>query len=83
MSRDCLNDGKADKLYSDRALPQQTKGMIMLIRINELEDSSRRNFLARNAGLLLSGAAVAMLAGGLIGGRMLQLDKPDEYGPSS
>lgn len=27
--------------------------------------------------------AVAMLAGGLIGGRMLQLDKPDEYGPSS
>lgn len=27
--------------------------------------------------------AVALLAGGLIGGRMLQLDKPDEYGPNS
>ena len=35
----------------------------MLIRINELADNSRRNFLGRSSGLLLSGAAVAMLAG--------------------
>ena len=35
----------------------------MLIRINELEDNSRRHFLGRSSGLLLSGAAVAMLAG--------------------
>lgn len=35
----------------------------MLIRINELADNSRRNFLGRSSGLMLSGAAVAVLAG--------------------
>ena len=35
----------------------------MLIRVNELQDSSRRTFMGRSSGLMLSGAAVAMLAG--------------------
>lgn len=35
----------------------------MLIRLNEVQDSERRNFLGRGTGLLLSGAAVAMMAG--------------------
>ena len=35
----------------------------MLIRTNEVQDSSRRNFMGRSSGLLLSGAAVAMMAG--------------------
>jgi rubrerythrin len=37
--------------------------MIMLIRVNEVQDNSRRNFMGRSSGLLLSGAAVAMMAG--------------------
>lgn len=35
----------------------------MLIRVNEVQDNSRRNFMGRSSGLLLSGAAVAMMAG--------------------
>lgn len=35
----------------------------MLIRINEATDDRRRNFLGKSAGMLLSGAAVGLLAG--------------------
>jgi len=35
----------------------------MLIRVNEVQDNSRRNFMGRSSGMLLSGAAVAMMAG--------------------
>jgi len=35
----------------------------MLIRVNEAQDNARRNFMGRSSGLLLSGAAVAMMAG--------------------
>jgi len=35
----------------------------MLIRVNEVQDNSRRNFMGRSSGMLLSGAAIAMLAG--------------------
>jgi len=35
----------------------------MLIRVNEVQDNARRNFMGRSSGLLLSGAAVAMMAG--------------------
>lgn len=35
----------------------------MLIRVNEVQDNSRRNFMGRSSGILLSGVAVAMLAG--------------------
>jgi rubrerythrin len=37
--------------------------MIMLIRVNEVQNSSRRNFMGRSSGMLLSGAAVALMAG--------------------
>ena len=35
----------------------------MLIRVNEVETKARRNFMGRSSGLLLSGAAVALMAG--------------------
>lgn len=35
----------------------------MLIRVNEVQNNSRRNFMGRSSGLLLSGTAVAMMAG--------------------
>ena len=52
----------------------------MLIRVNEVQDSSRRNFMGRSSGLLLSGAAVAMMAGNSQLARAAAADPANDVG---